>query len=84
MKKFSNVSDFELRFSNASEIEIKILQRVRFWIENFLTRRILKIGLHSTAHVPLHFVPQQQHILLFLCIFKNHNFELKNQLHMGF
>ena len=41
VKKFWNLSDFELKFSNATDFETKFLQCVRFCIRTFTTRTIL-------------------------------------------
>ena len=39
--KFHNLSNFEINFSNASDLEIKKLHRVRFWFKSFTKRQIL-------------------------------------------
>ena len=40
-KKFSNLSDFEFNFSNASDFGKKISKRVRVWFKTFKMRQIL-------------------------------------------
>ena len=40
-KKFQNLSDLEFNFSSASDFEIKISKRVRFWLKSFTKRQIL-------------------------------------------
>ena len=40
-KEFQSLSDFEFIFSNASDFEIKISKRVRFWFKSFTKRQNL-------------------------------------------
>ena len=40
-KKLKNFSHLEFNFSNASDFEIKISKRVRFWLKNFTKRQTL-------------------------------------------
>ena len=40
-KEFWNFSDFEFKFSSASDFEIKNLKRVTFWSKSFTKRQIL-------------------------------------------
>ena len=40
-KKFQNLPDLEFNFSNASDFEIKISKRYRFWLKSFTKRQIL-------------------------------------------
>ena len=41
LKKFRNLSGFDLKISNASDFEKKFSQRVRFWLEKFTKRQFL-------------------------------------------
>ena len=47
------LSDFKLKFFNASDFETKIAQRIRFWVESLTTRQILDWKTHNVLDFEL-------------------------------
>ena len=54
-KNSTNCQVLELKFSNASDFEKKILQRVRFWFKIFTTRQILNVRNYNASDFELTF-----------------------------
>ena len=64
-------------FYNASDFELKKIQRLRFWNETLSTCQIFKNICIQINDVSFLFTPWKRHFLIFSCFSKKNDFELK-------